>query len=173
MTNNTPSTDSSASPSAARLDTTTLDGLQLNWAAACYDPSMKGLKLTLVEGVLCGVDENDPAGLVCVYLHQPRFVARLQASRKLGARGEHAVSYDPLDDWRQAGKLLRECRIEVGPDGDELWRARSGEHEVLGQPTAQHAMLRAFVLKHAGPTIDVPLELAAVLLGSPAQPKAA
>lgn len=143
-----------------QLDVRLLDGLALNWAVALYEPRCRGLTYKVVRGVLCGVGEDDQ---VCIYLHGSGWSAQKAAQKSLGALCQHAQSYCPVDFWPQAGHLLEAGRLEIGPDGESCWRARAEDLELRGQPCARRALLRAFVLRHAGETLAVPAELEAVL----------
>ncbi len=149
-----------------KLRAADLDGVALSWAVAQSDPRNEGLRFAVRSGVLCAVfTESDQSEVLCLILPRPGWLSEQRARNTLG-RSEAvkaAQTYCPLDRWEQAAHLLETSRIELGPDGDTLWRAKVGERELRAQPSARHALLRAFVLKHGGEELEVPEELASVL----------
>lgn len=149
-----------------KLRTADLDGVALSWAVAQSDPRNEGLRFTQRNGVLCAVyTEADQSELLCLILPRPGWLSEQLARNALGrsAAEKAAQTYCPLDRWEQAAHLLVTSRIELGPDGDTLWRAKAGELELRAQPSARHALLRTFVMKHTGDELEVPTELVSTL----------
>ncbi len=108
-----------------------LSHIELNHFLATIDPQCEGLIFKAVGEGFVGFSSEDPElpELACVYICKPGFQQKIQFGktlRQLSASNAHAQHYDPLMDWGQLGKFIKNFKVGlIEPDDEQpLWTAR-------------------------------------------------
>ncbi|MDR0226713.1 MAG: DUF2591 domain-containing protein [Burkholderiaceae bacterium] len=165
------------------ISTSELSGPALDWAVAQTAEKCEGISFKVIDGMPVGVDKDDDR-TICIFFNLPRgnFKDRLHQRSRLGTAGEHAVLYEPSQNWAQAGPIIYREQIGISPPGSRvhrnggnspgwgpsgIWTATTWHAGVNGRRAiAWHetdplvAAMRCYVASKLGDSVDVPDELA-------------
>lgn len=140
-----------------KIKTNELTGDALDWAVATIHPQLEGLKFSVVDGVMCGIDPED--GAICIYMAED-VINRMRLRRKPWF--SDAIAFNPSTDWGQGGPIIEREWIDLHCVNDSLWEAECpapGGLAMQNGPTPLIAAMRCFVASKLGDEVDVPEQL--------------
>jgi hypothetical protein len=143
-----------------KIKTNELTGDALDWAVATIYPQLKGLKLSVVAGVMCGIDPED--GVICIYMAEG-IINRMRL--RLKPEFSCAIAFNPSTDWSQGGLIIEREFIEFGVSKTDPVRYAAkiyvNDKRIIAHgSTHLIAAMRCYVASKLGDDVEIPEELA-------------